>query len=81
MNNAPLFPWTWELWEFQAASRQPRRASSNGISGEAAELPPLNQGWANQIEVSCQGNDANLSMIDARRWERPVTVADPAPGL
>lgn len=68
MNNAPLFPWTWELWEFQAASRQPSRLSSNGISAEAAELPPLNQGSTNQIEVSCQENDAQSSMIDARRW-------------
>lgn len=45
------------------------------------ELPPLDQGWANQIEVSCQGNDANPSMIDARRCEWPVTEAGPVPGF
>lgn len=72
VDNAPLFPWTWELWEFQSASRRPRRFSSNRISAEATLRPPPKWRWTNQIEVSCQENDAHPSMIDAHRWKWQV---------
>ncbi|KAF3834059.1 hypothetical protein F7725_025263 [Dissostichus mawsoni] len=46
----------------------------------AAKLPPLNQGWPNQIEVLCQENDAQPSMIDdSRHVMLPKDIAKRVP--
>lgn len=50
-----LFAGTWELWEFQAASHQPRLLASNGISVFATKVPPLNQ--AGPIRQKCRVGD------------------------